>query len=410
MRILYLLDRSAAEAEIFIRREIREAARQGIIFESAHPAGDGYRVESAAAVLGQAGAVSAETGADLARPLALSSTAAAMRHALSLSPPGALRASGHAMGAGRGQGSGFRLGVALALEARRFGADIIHAHFAARACEDAMMASWISGIPFTFTAHGYDIHREPPSDYAVRGRAAAAVVTVSRANASALAQRHGVPHSVIRVIPCGVDTDRFSPGGAGREEGLIASVLRLHPDKGPDILLRAASELMARGVVFRLEIIGDGDMRQELQRGLAGPLGSVVTLAGPADEDGVVRTLRRASLFVLPSRTEGWGIAAAEAMSCGRAVVASGVGGLPELLDSGRLGVLVPPEDPVALATAMAALLTDPARALSLGEAARAHIVAHHKLDRSVSALRSVWREAAMSGRRAAAARGGEAS
>src|SRR5258706_94194 len=81
--------------------------------------------------------------------------------------------------------------------------------------EKARELSARSGIPYTFTAHGYDIHRKPPSDFRARAEAARAVVTVSAANRDYIHRTFGVSHSHIHVIPCGVDTELFRPRGTG---------------------------------------------------------------------------------------------------------------------------------------------------------------------------------------------------
>jgi glycosyltransferase involved in cell wall biosynthesis len=387
MRVLYALERSPREIETFIRREMIEAMKQGVTVEAAYRDGGIYRVESAERILDLPGASTARAGA----PLRPASTAPAAVRALLAG--GARRASAHARAAGAALGSGYRQAVALAAEARRFGADLLHAHFAARACEDAMLASWIARLPFTFTAHGYDVHLEAPSDYPERSAAAAAVVTVSEDNARVLAGQRGVQRSKIRVVPLGVDTDRFRARGPG-EEGRLVSVLRLHRDKGPDLLLDAAEELARRGVAFSLEIAGDGEERPAIEGRLHGALATKVRLLGRLDEKGVIEALARASIFVLPSRRESLGVALMEAMSCERPVVAAAVGGVPEVLDGGRCGMLVPPEDPLALASAIAGLLADPERRAALGAAGRERVRSRFRLDESVMALRAVWREA----------------
>jgi len=396
VKVLYFLERSSRDVEVFIAREIREVLRQGVLAEAVYPSGSEYRHQRAEAIVALG---PADGGAGERVPPR--SSAGAMARAAALSPSGAMRASAHARGPGAGLGSGFRQAVSLAGLARRTGADLLHAHFAAKACEDAMLASWISGIPFTFTAHGYDVHLQPPSDYGTRGESAAAVVTVSGDNARVLAGRCGVPRDRIHVIPLGVDTDRFKPGGV-QEDGLVVAVMRLHEDKGPDLLLDAAGRLLARGARFCLEILGEGPARADLEKRLEGPLASRVTLAGWAGEGRILDTLRRASLFVLPSRWESQGVALMEAMACGKAIVATRVGGVPEVTADGKAALLVPPEDPGALAQAIESLLADPARRESLGRAARERVIEAYRLDRSVASLRELWGKAAPGGRRGA--------
>lgn len=403
MKLFYFLDRAPRDSELFVVREIREVMRHGHPVQIAFPWEGVYRIERAPGLVRSGGPDREEEAAG--RPVGPPSAVKAVAAAFGASPGAAMRAWRHTSGPGRALGSGFRQAVALAREARRIGADIIHAHFAARACEDAMLAAWLSGVPFTFTAHGYDVHREPPADYAVRGEAAEAVVTVSEDNARVLRDRHGVPAAKIRVIPLGVDTVRFRPEGEP-EPGLLASVIRLHPDKGPDVLLDAAEELLSRDVEFRLEILGDGEMREALRRRLKGPLAERVRLAGWADERAVIDLLGRCSIFVLPSRAESLGVALMEAMACGRPVVATDVGGVPEVLGGDPCGVLVPPENPRALADAIASLLEDRERRRSLAEAGRRRVVQEFRLERSVARLEELWRDLTRSGAGGGVARG----
>ncbi|HZE89964.1 MAG TPA: glycosyltransferase family 4 protein [Verrucomicrobiae bacterium] len=387
MKILYLLERSARESEVFIRREIAEVMRQGSLVEAAHRHGAWYRVERAEVIVSLHPA-SSGAGAGIPMP-----PAGVARSIAAVAGDGGRRALAHARGRGKGLGSGFRQAVALARHARRFGADVLHAHFAARASEDAMLVSWISGIPFTFTAHGYDVHLEPPPDYPERAAAASAVVTVSGDNARVLAERNGVPREAIRVVHLGVDVNRYRPRGEA-EPGLLVSVMRLHPDKGCDLLLDAAGLLRKRGIDFRWEIYGDGEERARMETRLAQGLASHVQLMGWADEATLMSALSRASLFVLTSRHESLGVALLEAMACGVAAVATEVGGVPEVTDRGRCARLVPAGSPPALAEGIAALLADaPARA-ALGVAARERVVAAFRLDESVLRLRKVWHEA----------------
>src|SRR5258706_7790730 len=92
---------------------------------------------------------------------------------------------------------------------RDFRPQLLHAHFATEATAAAIELATEQGIPFTFTTHGYDIYRKAPPDFRARAAAARGVVTVSRANADYMAQTFAVPSSHIRVIPCGIDTERF---------------------------------------------------------------------------------------------------------------------------------------------------------------------------------------------------------
>src|SRR5207244_2218851 len=114
------------------------------------------------------------------------------------------------------------------------------------------------GIPFTFTAHRYDVYDKAPADFADRAAAAGAVVTVSEANLRHIVRAFGVPAARIHVIPCGVDTERFQPDGQRAKPPLIVCVARLVPFKRVGLLLEACAILRTRGVAFKCAMVGDG--------------------------------------------------------------------------------------------------------------------------------------------------------
>src|ERR1041385_3285138 len=143
---------------------------------------------------------------------------------------------------------------------KEFRPQLLHAHFATEATAQAIELATEQGIPFTFTAHGYDIHRKAPPDLGARAAAARAVVTVSQANAACLTQNFGVPSAHIRVIPCGVDTERFRPPGTNNCQGpvpVILCVARHVAVKNLGLLLEACARLAERGAKFRCVLLGD---------------------------------------------------------------------------------------------------------------------------------------------------------
>src|SRR5213593_710086 len=133
---------------------------------------------------------------------------------------------------------------------REFQPELLHAHFATEPTAAARELAAELGVPFTFTAHGYDIYRKPPADFADRAAAAAAVVTVSEANARYIVKTFGVPAAHLHVIPCGVDTERFRPQGLRAEPPHIVCVARLKPFKNQKLLLQACAALQSRRVEF----------------------------------------------------------------------------------------------------------------------------------------------------------------
>jgi L-malate glycosyltransferase len=194
------------------------------------------------------------------------------------------------------------------------------------------------------------------------------------ANAQAVAEcartTERVPADKLTVIYNGLPAEAFEPAQPVRldtVDPVLLCVANLKSYKGHAILLEAAAILRERGMPCTLALAGDGPEREALDR-QARELGVDARLLGSRTD--VDRLLAAADIAVLPSLTEGLSNAVMEAMAAGKPVVATAVGGTPELLADGR-GVLVPPGDPVALADALATVLLDPGYADRLGRAAR---------------------------------------
>jgi glycosyltransferase involved in cell wall biosynthesis len=272
---------------------------------------------------------------------------------------------------------------------------LLHAHFALQATAKAREIAAELGCPFTFTAHGYDVYRKPPNDFAARAAAAEAVVTVSRANARYIQQTFGIPATHLSVIPCGIDTDRFHPACDPRPEPpRILCVARLVAVKNHELLFRACALLRNRGRKFRCVLVGDGALRGQLETLRAElDLNDIVEMAGVAAEVEVLGHWRRAAIGVLASVSEGMPIALMEAAACGVPVVATAVGGVPELVADGLTGLLVPTGDVSALAAALERLLIEPETAGVMGRAARHRAEELFSVQRHVDALLALWNE-----------------
>lgn len=227
------------------------------------------------------------------------------------------------------------------------------------------------GLPLVLTARGSDVN-VAAADPVIRSRirdaasVAAQLVAVSSDLAQRLAGIAGVPVDSVLRARNGVDLDAFRPGDAAaarRELGLPAAgslvlgVGRLVPGKGFDVALGAVRQLGGA----RLVLVGDGPERSRLAE--AG--GADLILLGEQPRERVALAMRACDALVLPSEREGWPNVVTEALACGLRVVASAVGGVPEILghpQSGdlRLGALVPPRDPEALRAALGAVLASP--------------------------------------------------
>jgi glycosyltransferase involved in cell wall biosynthesis len=199
------------------------------------------------------------------------------------------------------------------------------------------------------------------------------------------------------VVPNGIDLDRFSPAPsagsspAPRAAGggpLAVCVGRLCRQKGQEVLLRAWDEVRRAVPGARLTLVGDGPDREVLRR-RADP--SVHFAGAVADP---VPWYRAADLVVLPSRWEGMALAPLEALGCGRPVVVTDVGGARESLPPALAArCLVPPEDPAALAGAVAQLLSDPPLCAALGAQGRRHVLSAHDVRHTAGRVAALYRE-----------------
>lgn len=258
----------------------------------------------------------------------------------------------------------------------------VHCHFATHPALAGFVIRRMTGIPYSFTAHGSDLHVDRRMLCEKLGEASFAVA-ISGHNREVMLQECPSAGEKVQVIHCGVDTSFFSPKPAERTETFtVASVGTLHEVKGHRYLVAACRELLDGGIEFKCVIVGDGPDRQMLEALIVkSGLDGRVSLVGALDRDAVRDTVGRADALVAPSvptrrgQREGIPVVLMEAMSLGLPVVASDISGIPELVDDRVTGLLVPPRDHHALAEAIASLARDPARRRELGHAGRQKIL-----------------------------------
>jgi glycosyltransferase involved in cell wall biosynthesis len=218
----------------------------------------------------------------------------------------------------------------------------------------------------------------------------------------------GKPLAPIEIIPPGYTPYADPSSGEQRSFSrafdlsgpFILFVGRLASNKGLLELLDAFDPLARRVPDVTLVVIGeDGGMRREMEARIAERnLETRVRLTGYVADEALLRSaFQEATLFVLPSEYEAFGLVLLEALAQGTAVIGSRVGGIPEVLDDGKAGVLVPPNEPRLLGDAIAALYEDPERRKALGTYGRDHVVPRYTWDRVVTRLESVF-EAVLSG------------
>ena len=246
---------------------------------------------------------------------------------------------------------------------RELGADLVHTHLVHADVYGAL----VTHLRVVSTKHNDDPFRAGPFRFVERAlaRRARRIVCISESLRRFCIERVGLPAGKLDVVRYGLDTlpEPWAPNpelGLGEGARVLLCVARLTAQKGVDVAVRALPAIRSRHPEAVLVVLGEGPDRTRLAAEgvvLPGRVGDVAAL------------YRRAEVLVHPARWEGFGIALLEAMLAGKPVVATRVSAAPEIVEDGRTGLLVPPDDPAALAGAVSALLADRDRAAALGRA-----------------------------------------
>lgn len=276
----------------------------------------------------------------------------------------------------------FWLAPILADRARKANVGHLHAHYSKAPLEIAARLSWLVGLPYSFAAHAKDLYTTPGDRLARR---------LAKAKFALACHPHGErtlrelaeteeDRNKVHLIPHGLDLSVFKPGSVPREKGLIVAAGRLTPKKGFDVLVDACSRLRRR-CEFRCVILGEGRLRERLEERIRRRgLGGWVSVREFVDQRELASWFRRAQVVAVPARVlksgnrDGVPNVLLEAMACGAPVVATPVGSIGELVEDRVTARLVPPEDPKALAAALAKTLAAPVRAQKMAERARLHV------------------------------------
>jgi sugar transferase (PEP-CTERM/EpsH1 system associated) len=283
---------------------------------------------------------------------------------------------------------------------RRIGPDVVHTHQAG-ALWYVGGAARRAGIPVIHTEHGNHLGRT--GSWLARwrrswlwwlaGRHARKFICVSAEIARELTARRIVPQDKVCVLPNGIDTDKFSARadavGVRRSLGIapqapvVGTVGRLSEVKRQDLLLQGFARLKQRLPEARLLLVGDGPMRGPLEQ-LASELRlrDSVHFAGFQEEPAAY--LQAMDVFALSSRSEGLPVSILEAWAAGLPVVSSAVGGVPEIIEQGRTGLLYPSGDAGSLAGRLGEVLSDQNLARTLAGAGQREVAARYSLDRMV--------------------------
>jgi len=279
--------------------------------------------------------------------------------------------------------------------------DFVHTHFSP-ACHFGNLAAWLAGVPGRFWSihamSGLDQRRLSSQGHIAVQRLSARFVMRVFFDSAAIREdfvRLGLPRGKLVVLPLGIDLGRFNSNGDRSVRGrmraslqvsentpLVGTVSRAEPVKGLPHLVEAAARVAVVRPDVRWLIVGGGSQMQQLQS-LAKSLGVVDRVIFEGIREDIPDLLQAMDIFVLPSLSEGFPLAAMEAMASGRPVVCSRVGGLAELVSHEETGLLVPPADPACLAEAVLRLLADPALGHRLAGRARVKVTRYD--DRVIS-------------------------
>jgi colanic acid/amylovoran biosynthesis glycosyltransferase len=291
----------------------------------------------------------------------------------------------------------FGSGVHAAYLLRNKHFDHLYAHFIDRAAVVALVASRLLGIPYSLSAHANDIYLNPVLLHE-KLSGAKFVATCTRYNLSYLSglAKNGTREK-IRSIYHGIDVNKFQPAATVPEgKPLITAVGQLREKKGFYYLVNACCLLKDQGYDFKCQIIGAGPLQKTLESQISRlHLEDTVTLRGALLQEQVIEEYRRTSIFVLPCVTgsdgdrDGIPNVILEAMAMSIPVISTDHSGIPEAVEDGVNGLLVPTADEIALAGAMAKLIDDPDLRRRLGERGRNTVIKKFNLDRNAKSLLS---------------------
>ena len=413
-KICYVLKRFPRLSETFILNEIRALERLGtnLIIVSLLPPEEGIAHSTVAEVRGAIRYLPEKW-------LQMLSTAVGPHAGLAAtSPLQYLKALGKATWLGVRHGhplaalKNFVRAGLVANTCRRQHVRHIHAHFANTPTSVAHLASVLIRIPFSFTTHAKDLYLTSRNVTHERVAAAKFVLTCTQYNVDFLREFVALEHwPKLHLVYHGVDLSAFaayleqnSHAGGHREEGvpIVLSVGRLVPKKGMDTLIAACALLRDRGIVFECVIVGNGPLKSIMQEQINGlGLAKSVKLMGAMTHDKLISLYRQATVFALtPQITadgdrDGIPNVLVEAMAVGLAVVSTSVSGIPELVQDGQTGLLVPPNNPAAAAAALEKLLRDGAIRQHLSVAARKQLTARFECWESTKSIHTLLNKGA---------------
>ena len=276
----------------------------------------------------------------------------------------------------------------------------LHAHFGTNSAEVAMLVHALGGPPWSFTIHGPDeFDLAPLIGLAEKLRRCAFVVTISsygRSKVYRLAKHQDWPK--VQMVRCGLETGFFAATGRPASElRRRVCVGRLCEQKGLILLVEAAHRLAVAGVDLELVLVGDGEMRADIEALIKSyELQTRIRVTGHISSEQLREEILAARALVLPSFAEGLPMTIMEAMALSRPIISTYIAGIPELVHPGEHGWLVPAGDVDALIHAMQACLDAPLDTLvRMGEAANQRARAYHSVDTQAAQLANLFHASA---------------
>lgn len=395
LALAYLCSRYPAVSHTFVEREVRAVRAQGIVVHTFS-----VRAAEGADLLGERHAAEAKTTTVLLSglgALALAQVCCFLR-----SPFRYLGAAAQAFRY-RAGGRGLVRSLAYLFEAARLccamrsrGVRHVHVHLANNAAFVALLARRLDAtLSYSLSLHGPLDFLEPKADRLSEKIAGATFVRCISSFARSQAMTFSPPAlwNHFTVVHCGVPSAAPSTDETVVDVPRVVSVGRLVPEKGWPIFVEACEALARRNVRFQVDVVGDGPVRSSLEvRAKSLPANVTLRFHGARSADEVQELLAKADVFALASFQEGLPVVLMEAMARAVPVVTTHIAGIPELVQSGKNGLLVPAGNVDAFAEALYSLLVDATLRRHLGDAGRATVEAQFLLEDSGHAMAQLFR------------------
>jgi len=279
---------------------------------------------------------------------------------------------------------------------RSAGTQHLHAHFGSNSAEVAMFVNMLGGPPWSFTAHGPDEFVNPELiGLAEKVRRCDFMVTVTSFGRSQVYRLMEYRYwSKVHLIHCGLEHDfSLSTPKLASNSRRFVCIGRLCSQKGQPLLIESAAQLVKLGLDFELVLVGDGELRTEIELLIKNhDLQGRVRITGWISNIAVRLELEGARAMVLPSFAEGLPVAIMEAMSLEKPIISTFIAGIPELVENGKHGWLVPAGDVKALVKAMQDCLNTPSEELErMGRSARKRVLLRHNVDTEAKKLMNLF-------------------